>query len=65
MTSITKITTSQLYVEGMLLWNINAKIKEKQKYSRKNLNKCQFVNHKSHTNWPGSEMRLLQWKASD
>jgi len=30
-------------MEGMLLWNINVKIKERQKYSEKNLNKWQLV----------------------
>ena len=52
-------------MEGKLLWNVNVKIKEKQKYSNKKLNKCQFIKHKSHIDWSGSELRLLQWKASE
>jgi hypothetical protein len=52
-------------MQGILVWSINGIIKEKQKYSEKNLNQCQFVNHKSHTDWPGLELRLPQWRASD
>jgi hypothetical protein len=51
-------------VEGKSVWTINGIIKEKQKYSEKTLNQCQCVNHKFHTDWPGIELSLLQWKAN-
>jgi hypothetical protein len=34
---------------------------EKPQYSDKNLSQCHFVNHKSHMDWPGIEIRPPQW----
>jgi hypothetical protein len=35
------------------------------KNSEKNVSQCHFIHHKSHKEWPASELEIPMWEGSD
>jgi hypothetical protein len=65
MLSITKVILKLVVDKLMCLSTRGIILVAKPEYSEKKLSLCLFVHHRSHIDWPGIELGLLQCETGD